>query len=132
MAAEDNTQLISKPNVSVLEEATSNLHISDDYHVIFRNQLQIPVGLKNGLVFGSFDSSFSLGLKYANGPDVEKSSSRSAEYSQENIEIIKAPSPRCVNIVEIFVFGLEFMFTNFISYQIQLACALFFIYSKWL
>ena len=40
----------------------------------------------------SFDSSFSLGLKYANGSDVEKSPTP-AESSQENIEITKGPSP---------------------------------------
>ncbi|XP_059591614.1 GBF-interacting protein 1-like isoform X4 [Vitis vinifera] len=92
MIAEDNSQLITESNVSVLEEATSNLHISDARHVIFRNHLQIPEALKNGLVFGSFDSSFSLGSKYANGPDVEKSPTP-AESSQENIEITKGPSP---------------------------------------
>ncbi|XP_034678347.1 GBF-interacting protein 1-like isoform X1 [Vitis riparia] len=92
MMAEDNSQLITESNVSVLEEATSNLHISDARHVIFRNHLQIPEALKNGLVFGSFDSSFSLGSKYANGPDVEKSPTP-AESSQENIEITKGPSP---------------------------------------
>ena len=98
---------MSESNISVLEEATSNLHISDDHHVIFRNHLQIPVALKNGLVFGSFDSSFSLGLKYANDPDAEKSPT-SAESSQENIEITKTLSPRCVNIVDIFVLDLKF------------------------
>ena len=51
MMAEANSQLITESNVSVLEEATSNLHISDARHVIFRNHLQIPEALKNGLVF---------------------------------------------------------------------------------
>ena len=129
MIAEDNSQLITESYVSVLEEATSNLHISDARHVIFRNHLQIPEALQNGLVFGSFDSSFSLGSKYANGPDVEKSPTP-AESSQENIEITKGPSPRCVNIVELLILDLNFMFNFFYPYQIQLAFTPF-LYLVW-
>lgn len=94
MIDEANSQLITESTVSVLEEATSNLHISDGHHVIFRNHLQIPEALKIGLVFGSFDSSFSLGSKDTNSPDAEKSLTP-AESSQENIEITQGPSPRC-------------------------------------
>ncbi|KAL6975166.1 hypothetical protein U1Q18_023960 [Sarracenia purpurea var. burkii] len=91
LAVEAGSQSVPELNTSASEDATSKadvkikkLNISAHQLVIFPEHLQVPEDFKNGLMFGSLDSTFEQCVSYANSPDDRKGSIPAPELLQEN------------------------------------------------
>lgn len=80
---------------NVADKANTKLppesNVADGPHVTFPLHFQVAEALKNGLTFGSFDSTFMVGIKEANDTTNDIRSIRDVEPSIGNSEAAGEP-----------------------------------------
>ncbi|KAL0919474.1 hypothetical protein M5K25_011569 [Dendrobium thyrsiflorum] len=77
-------------NATKIQKKLEDLLVSDTIHVIIPDHLQVSESERNGLSFGSFDSNFSLSVRFKTEPDREEISREPSESSREIEETTEA------------------------------------------
>ncbi|PKU69692.1 GBF-interacting protein 1-like isoform X1 [Dendrobium catenatum] len=90
-------------NATKIQKKLEDLLVSDTIHVIIPDHLQVSESERSGLSFGSFDSNFSLSMRFKNEPDREEISRESSESSgeiEENTEALPSSTVDSSKVAE--------------------------------